>query len=64
MILISTSSKYGLIGWFMVLNATFNKYFSYIVAVSFFHGGNGITGENHDLSQVGVRTHNLSGDRH
>jgi hypothetical protein len=27
-------------GWFMVFYATFKKYFSYIVAVSFIGGGN------------------------
>jgi hypothetical protein len=35
----------------MVFNATFNNFFSYIVAVSFIGGGNRVHGENHDLSQ-------------
>jgi hypothetical protein len=34
-------------GWFMVFYATFKKYFSYIVAVSFIGGGNWSTEENH-----------------
>jgi hypothetical protein len=29
-----------MVGWFMVFNATFQQYFSYIVAVSFIGGGN------------------------
>jgi hypothetical protein len=36
----------------MVFNATFKKYFSYIVAVSFIGGGNRNTRRKPDFSQV------------
>jgi hypothetical protein len=36
----------------MVFNATFNNIFSYIVAVCFLGGGNGVPEKNHDLPQL------------
>ena len=56
-----------MVGWCMVLNATFSNISVYIVAVSFIGGGNRwkpATCCKSLTNLSGIRTHNINGDGH
>jgi hypothetical protein len=73
LLVVAQSAEYVDYVCVMVFNATFQQYFSYIVAASFIGGGNRST-RHKALTNLntkccimymgGIRIHNVSGDRH